>query len=400
MQVRDFEAFKKWLINNQNASHVLVRCDLNIPSNTEDLSRIYAIKETILELLALNLKIILISHYKRPNPNEYFKKAFSLKRIAKKVSKVIGEKVKFCGEPIQKISRTDFKAKITLLENLRFYDGEGKNDENFARELAKFADVYINDAFSVSHRAHASVEAITRILPSFAGLSLTHEIEGISQMISNIERPYTAIIGGSKVSSKIKVLESISMQADYLIITGAMATTFQEALGHNMGQSLVEKELFKIVLKIYTDSTAKIILPMDFLASKNINISGVPCSVDDVKKNEGCFDVGPMSVQVFKDIISKSKTLLWNGAIGAFEFANFNTASKEISKFVAEKTKKKELVSIIGGGETIASIGSYKDDMTFVSTAGGAFLEYVSGENPPGIKALSENRIQRLQTAG
>ncbi|MDR2074831.1 MAG: phosphoglycerate kinase [Holosporales bacterium] len=393
MQIRDFEAFKKWLTSNQNVSYVLVRCDLNIPSDTEDLSRIHAIKDTILELLALNLKVVLISHYKRPNSKEYFKRAFSLKRIAKKISKVVGEKVKFCGGPIQKISRTDFKSKITLLENLRFYEGEGKNDENFAKELAKFADVYINEAFSVSHRAHASVEAITRILPSFAGISFAREVHGLSEVISNIEKPYTVIIGGSKVSSKIKVLESISMQADYLIITGAMATTFQEALGHNMGKSLVERELFKAVLKIYTDSSAKIILPMDFLVSENINEKGCPCSIDDVKKNEGCFDIGPVSVQIFKDIIDKSKTLLWNGAIGAFEFANFSTASKKISKFVAEKTKKKEIVSIIGGGETVASIGSYKDSMTFVSTAGGAFLEYVTGAELPGIKALSESHV-------
>jgi phosphoglycerate kinase len=186
------------------------------------------------------------------------------------------------------------------------------------------------------------------------------------------------------------MLESISTQADYLIITGAMANTFQEALGHNMGQSLVERELFKTSLEIYTNSRAKIILPIDFLVSENIQVKGIPCALSDVRNNEACFDIGPASIQVVKEIIDKSKTLLWNGATGAVEFANFNISSKEISKFVAEKTRRNELVSIVGGGETIASLGNFNDSMTFASTAGGAFLEYISGKKLPGVVALSE----------
>lgn len=390
MMLRTFDKFKNWLQENDTVRNVVVRCDLNLPSNIEDLSRIYAIKDTVNELLSRKLNVILISHYKRPKKEDAFTDKFSLSQIASKISDVLQVSVDFIHTPISNLSRDSIKSNLTLLENLRFYDGEKSNEIDFARQLASFADVYINEAFSVSHRAHASVEAITKCLPSFAGISFSKEINGISKVVNNITRPYAAIIGGSKVSSKIDVLREISQKADYLIITGAMANTFLAASGKNLGMSLIEPECFEMALDIWQNSKAEIILPVDCLASANINENGSLFDVDNVPADFACFDIGSKSVERINDIINISRTLLWNGATGAFEFANFDASSKEIAKDVAQRTVDGRLISVIGGGETVASISNFKNDMTFVSTAGGAFLEYVSGYKLPGVVALTD----------
>lgn len=387
MQIKTFEMFKNY-VSDHNTKRCLVRCDLNLPSDIEDLSRVYAIMDTIQEILNLGLSVSLISHYKRPSVDEKSDPKFSLKNIVLDVQKVLNHDVEFIGGSIFDIDPNSITAKIALFENLRFYEGETKDNDELAKRLSKFGDVYINDAFSVSHRKHASIHAITKFLPAFAGLSLQREIEGISKVTSNIERPFMAIIGGSKISSKIRVLKKISKTADFLIITGAMANTFMVAKGIDMKNSKIELEQTETAKEILKTSNAKIILPVDFLAAESINSAGENFDSDKIPNGFSCFDIGLKTTQNIIEIISKSKTLLWNGAIGAFEFSNFDKATNAIAEEIAKRTQEGKLSSVIGGGETIASIKDFKADMTFVSTAGGAFLEFVADSELPGIKAL------------
>ena len=387
MNIKNFENFKEFVAKN-NCKRCIIRCDLNLPSDIDDLSRVYAIKDTVLSVADMGLQVILISHYKRPKPADIGNRKFSLEQIVQSVSKVLERDVSFENRSIFDIKAGDIKAPITLLENLRFYEGETNNDDNLAKCLATFGDVYINDAFSVSHRAHASVCAITKHLPSFAGLSMMREIDGITKATENIKRPYTAIIGGAKVSTKIDVLKKLSLEADYLIIAGAMANTFLAANNYDMKKSLIEPEQFDTAREIMKNAKAEIILPNDFLVSQNVETNGTYSDLNNIPDNCGCFDIGELSTTRILEIIDKSHTLLWNGTLGLFEFANFNYSTERVSKHIAERTKNTGLISIIGGGETIASIGKYKSDMTFVSTAGGAFLEYIAGYKLPGIEAL------------
>ncbi|MDR3224570.1 MAG: phosphoglycerate kinase [Holosporales bacterium] len=389
--IKNFEAFKEFCLVHKNVKKCVLRADLNLPSGIEDLSRIYAIRDTVLDVLGMGLNVILISHYKRPSIEDVSNQKYSLRNIVDKVSRVLNEDVHFIGDSIFDIAPDSVNSKITLLENLRFYDGETKNDSKLAERLSKFGDVYINDAFSVSHRKHASVCAITEYLPSFAGYSLMREIKGISKVTSNIARPFTAIIGGSKISSKIEVLQQISKTADNLIIAGAMANTFLAATGVDMQKSLVEPDQFEMAKKILGESAADIVLPMDFLVAGDISEMGKNHGIHEIPEGFACFDIGGESVRAMSGIIGKSKTLLWNGALGAFEFSNFNKSSEVIAKFVADKTSNDGMISIIGGGETVASLGNYRDDMTFISTAGGAFLEFVAGYELPGVASLSSD---------
>ncbi len=389
MNIRNFNDLKQYVSENKDVKRCMVRCDLNLPSDIEDLTRIHSIKDTVHELLSLGLDVILISHYKRPKLEDVIDPKYSLKNIVEKVSNVLQIDVSFVKYSVFDIQPSDITSKVTLFENLRFYEGETKNDEELARRLAKFADIYINDAFSVSHRAHASVSKITEFLPSFAGLSLEREINGITKVTNNIEKPFTAIIGGSKVSSKIGVLNHISKTANYLIITGAMANTFLASQGVDLQNSLVEPDQFNLCREILQNSKAEIILPVDFIASNSISVDGSNYSLDKIPDGFSCFDIGEKSTANVVEILGKTRTLLWNGATGAFEFANFNRSSNIISEAIAEKTKAKDMISVVGGGETVASIGGYKNDMTFVSTAGGAFLEFVTGDELPGIICLS-----------
>lgn len=367
---------------------VLVRCDFNIPSDIEDLTRIYAAKDTILQLVNSDCSVVLMSHYKRPSEDEAFTDKFSLRQIIPSIERVIGLPVNFIEGDIRKVSKKDIKHGVNLLENLRFYKEESKNDIDFAKTLATIADVYVNEAFSVAHRKHASVAAITEFLPSYPGYSFINEITNLRSVTSNIVRPYTAIIGGSKVSSKIDVLDAISQTADTLVVVGAMANTFLAAEGYDMKMSLVEYDYIEKAKSIVAGAKSKIVLPRDFMCSENIDKPGKCCRLKCIPDGYSCFDIGEKSINSIKMILSKSKTVLWNGAIGAFEFSNFNIGSREIAGFIADLTRKKRIKSVIGGGETVASIAEFKDDMSFVSTAGGAFLEFISGVDLPGVVAL------------
>lgn len=390
MNIKTFADFKKFVSEHSNIKRCIIRCDLNLPSDIEDFSRIYAIKDTVLSVLEMGLQVVLISHYKRPKIDDVINPKFSLKNIVASVSKVLEREVQFEKSSIFDIDPESVKSELTLFENLRFYEGETKNDSELGERLAIFGDVYINDAFSVSHRSHTSVCEITKHLPSFAGKSLQREVEGISKVTNDINRPFCAIIGGSKVSSKIDVLKQISKTADHLIITGAMANTFLAARGFDLKKSMIEESEFETALDILKNSKAEIILPSDFMISKDINENGENCELENIPDDYACFDIGESTTRHIIEIIKKSKTLLWNGALGAFEFANFDKSSNVITKFIAEQTKNSGLISVIGGGETVASIGNYKADMSFVSTAGGAFLEFVAGYNLPGIESLEK----------
>jgi phosphoglycerate kinase len=383
VEIGSFELFKNSVGRNVEKT-VIVRVDLNLPSHIRDLSRIYAFRETVAGILDLGLGVVIISHYKRPTKEDYFTSGFSLARMKEDVSQIIGSEADFIGTSVYELSRSDFKSNLTILENLRFYEGEEMNDPAFARQLASLGDYYVNEAFSVSHRAHASVCAITDFLPSFAGISFEREIAALSKITDDIRRPYTAIIGGAKVSSKIDVLKRISQTADNLIIAGAMANTFLIALSNRnssiLGHSLYERNCLNIAAGIYKNSLARITLPVDFMCSPEMDNDGALFSIGSIPATHSCFDIGQRSIENMKAVISNSKTVLWSGALGAFEFANFNISSNEIARTIAEKTTNdKDFMSLIGGGETIASIGNYKKRMSFVSTAGGAFLEYIAG---------------------
>ena len=390
MKIKNFEDFTQF-VNEHTCKRCIIRCDLNLPSDIEDLSRVYAVKDTVLSVADMGIQVILISHYKRPKSEDIGNTKFSLAQILPSIVKVLGRDVAFEKRSIFDVEPSEITAPITLLENLRFYEGETKNDDALAKRLAQFGDVYINDAFSVSHRAHASVCAITDHLPSFAGLSMMREIEGIKKATENIKRPYTAIIGGAKVSTKIDVLKKLSLEADYLIVAGAMANTFLASQGYDMKKSLLEPEQFETAREIMGNAKAEIVLPSDFWVAQNVETNGVHCELAEIPDDCGCFDIGEKSTARIIEIINKSHTLLWNGTLGLFEFSNFNYSTELISKHVAERTKGNGLISITGGGETIASLGTYKSDMTFVSTAGGAFLEFIAGYELPGVIALQQN---------
>ncbi|MDR2458794.1 MAG: phosphoglycerate kinase [Holosporales bacterium] len=389
--IRDFEDFKEYIAQHHRVRRCIVRADLNLPSDVKDLTRVYAIKDTVRDVLDMGLSVVLISHYKRPSAEDANDPKYSLRNVVNSVSSVVGEEINFVEGLMFDIDPSSITTKVTLLENLRFYDGETKNDRWFAEALARFGDVYINDAFSVSHRKHASVCAITEHLPSFAGRSMKREIDGISVVTDHIKHPFTAIIGGSKVSSKIEVLQHLSQKADTLVITGAMANTFLASKGIDMKCSLVEENQLETATRIWHESKANIVLPEDLVAAESIYHAGTSHDVTQIPDGYSCFDIGPRAVVKIAEIVEKSRTLLWNGAVGAFEFSNFWEGSTRVAKVVAHATKHNALVSVIGGGETVASMGDYKDYMTFVSTAGGAFLEFVAGYKLPGVEMLRKD---------
>jgi phosphoglycerate kinase len=389
MHLRGFEDFKQFVSQNEEVKRVMVRCDLNIPSSG-DLTRVNSIKETVLEILDLGLKVVLVSHYRRPAHTDMGNPEYSLSNVVDGVSKVLGCKVQFLNSSVFEMEPVSACSDVTLLENVRFYRGEIQNSDEFAKRLAEFADVYINDAFSVSHRKHASVVGITEYLPSFAGLSLQKEVREITRIISDVKRPFTSIIGGAKVSTKIDILQKMSKISDYLMIAGAMSNTFLAARGFRLGGSKFETEHFATALDVIRESTAQIVLPCDFLASRDVNTNGSNYGLNLVPDDCECFDIGEESIEQIINIVAKSGTVLWNGPTGAFEFANFGTSSKAIAEAIAKLTNENGLVSVIGGGETVAAVGDYKDDMSLISTGGGAFLELITGKKLPGITALEK----------
>ena len=383
---------------NLDKKKVLLRLDLNVPlknSLITDFTRINKILPMIDFLIKNNSKIIIISHIGRPKGK--INKDLSLRPICEYFEQKINKKVKLINEDIFKLNKNnlfkDPKDQIIVLENIRFYSEEEENDLNFSKHLAGLADLYVNDAFSCSHRAHASVCKITEFLPSFAGLQLETEINALKKVTSEIKKPITCIIGGSKISTKIGLIKNLIPKFDNVIIVGGMANNILSYKGKPIGKSVKEGNCEAVINEIFETSkkySCSIYYPEDVLVGKNLSDNSQSKELDDIKDDDLILDIGIKTINKIKNIIKKSKTVLWNGPAGYFENPNFANGSYEIAKAIIKKNKDESIYSVAGGGDTIALINQINaiKDFNFVSTAGGAFLEYLEGKELPGIKAL------------
>ena len=348
-------------------------------------------------------KVFLLSHFGRPKGK--YNKEFSLEFMCPVLPKELEiEKIHFIKafndqhieEKIKSMSFGD----VCLLENIRFYEGEEKNDMNFAKELAKNFDVYVNDAFSASHRQHASVVGITHYLPSVAGDSLLDEINNLEIFLKNSHKPSTAILGGSKISTKTEIIHKLIEYFNNIVIGGAMANTFLLAKGFNVGKSLVEQELIEtanMILKKAKNYNCNIILPTDVVCSDDLkdSINIRYSDIDDILSNQMICDIGNKTVQVIAKILLSSNMILWNGPLGAFEYNPFNYATIEIANTIKKNAKLRNIITLAGGGDTISAIKMAKSEegFSYISKAGGAFLEWLKGNESPGVKALKENNV-------
>ncbi len=384
---------------NLNQKKVLLRLDLNVPLKNgiiTDQTRIDKILPIINFLLSKNSRIIVLSHVGRPKGIR--NNDLSMRPICENLERKINRKIKLISDDIYKLKKDDlFKnedEKIIFLENIRFYKEEEENDSSFAKQLASLADLFVNDAFSCSHRAHTSVSKIARFLPSFAGIQLETELTALKKVTSAIKKPITCIIGGSKISTKIGIIKNLIPKFDNIIIVGGMANNILYYNGNKIGKSIKEENCEKIINEIFEESkkySCTITLPVDVLIGKNLNGVSKVKKLNEIEEDDLILDIGPKTIENIKNVIENTETVLWNGPAGYFENTNFANGSYEIAKAIIKKNKKKSIYSVVGGGDTIALINKIKaiKDFNFVSTAGGAFLEYLEGKDLPGIKALS-----------
>ncbi|MEA2088251.1 MAG: phosphoglycerate kinase [Patescibacteria group bacterium] len=408
-------------IKNLKSKRIIVRVGFNVPLNKNkiiDDRKIQSVLPTINYLIEKNAKVILISHLGRPDKNQkskiknqnnglHFKinkdEEFSLKPIAKRLEKLLNKKVKFIsdcvGEKVEKeISKMKDK-EIILLENLRFYKEEEKNSKIFAKSLSKFGDIYINEAFSVSHRNHASVSAITKFLPSFAGFLLEAEVFNLLKQLKNPQRPYIILLGGAKLSTKIKLIEILGKKADKILIGGAIANVFLKAKGYEIGKSLAEKNMIiqaKAMLK-KRNLSKKFLLPTDVVIGKSINkAERVELKkVEGIQNNDIILDIGVETVYAYSQILKKAKTILWNGPMGKFEFKQFSHGSLMLARVIASVSSDR-VFSVCGGGETaeILDLTKMEKFVSWVSTGGGAMLSFLANEEMPGIEPLKELKVK------
>ena len=390
----------KQLDNNQNieGKRVLLRVDFNVPLNSSSISETSRIKKvlpTIKYLINKKAKIIIISHLGRPKGKKIHE--LSLKPIAEKLSNYLNQKVIFLdkniGENIVKKTKEISNGEVLLLENLRFSKEEELNSTSFAKELSKNGDIYVNEAFSCSHRAHASVSEITKHIDSYAGKMLLEEVHFIKMLTSSAKKPVTCIIGGSKISTKIGVLSNLMKKMENIIIVGAMANNFIKYKGYNIGKSLFEanqEDLTKHIIEKLKTNNCNLFLPEDVIVAKSYKSKGEQKTLDKINDTDLILDIGEKTIKKIFEIIDKSKTILWNGPAGYFEVKEFSLGSNKIAQKISENTKNKSLTSIVGGGDTVAAINKFEcsDGFTYISTAGGAFLEFLEGKNLPGITAL------------
>ena len=380
---------------------IIVRLDLNVPINNsqiDDDTRIKVIEPFVNKLIKDKAKVILLSHLGRPKGKVVSK--LSLKPIFTYLEKKLNGKIYFYQKKIDdKAVEASNKLKsgeVLLFENIRFFKEEEENDDNFAKNLAKLGDLFVNEAFSCSHRKQASIHKITQFIDSYGGPVLEKEIQSINLIMKNIKKPVTCIIGGSKVSTKINILLNLIKNADNLIIVGAMANNFIKYKNYNIGQSVYEKDavnLIKDIMKKSEENNCKIIIPTDVIVSKNLNSKGQLKNLDEIDDSDLILDIGNKTIETIVKIIEDSKTLLWNGPAGYFEIDEFSLGSNKIAKIIAKNTKNKSLISVAGGGDTVAAINKFKclEGFSYISTAGGAFLELLEGKILPGIKALEKN---------
>ncbi|CCB65125.1 MULTISPECIES: phosphoglycerate kinase [unclassified Hyphomicrobium] len=384
---------------------VIVRADLNVPvkdGKVTDATRLERVLPGVKALADRGAKVIVISHFGRPKNGP--EADLSLRPIADAMQQLLGRQIAFgpdcIGEQAQATVGALKNGDVALLENLRFHKGEEKNDPKFAEELAKLGDIFVGDAFSCAHRAHASTEGLTNFLPSFAGPLLMEEINALRTALEIPQRPTAAVVGGAKVSTKIPVLTNLVAKVDKLIIGGGMANTFLQASGVMVGKSLAEPEFDATARDIMTEAKQKgceIILPVDAVIAREFKegAANEVVAVDEVPFDAMILDVGPKSVARTTDVLAASKTLLWNGPLGAFEILPFGEGTFALARAAAELTKAGKLVSVAGGGDTVAALNAagVTDDFTYVSTAGGAFLEWLEGRELPGIAALTREKV-------
>jgi len=380
---------------------VLVRADLNVPTKdgeVTDASRIERQAPTIRELADKGARVIVLSHFDRPKGKVV--PSMSLKPLIPALSDAVGRKVSFaddCVGPHAKAAVDQLQdGDVLLLENTRFHAGEEANDSAFAEQLASLGDIFVNDAFSAAHRAHASTEALARLLPSAAGRSMEAELTHLDKALGDPQRPVMAVVGGAKVSTKIALLENLVAKVETLVIGGAMANTFLAAQGIDVGKSLYEKDQIETAQRILhkaTETGAVLLLPVDAVVAKEFKAHAAhrTIGVREVHKDEMILDVGPASIAEFEKRLHNTRTLVWNGPFGAFETAPFDKGTVAAAKLVAARTKSGDLLSVAGGGDTVAALNhaGVADDFTYVSTAGGAFLEWLEGQELPGVAALA-----------
>lgn len=376
---------------------VLIRTDYNVPLDenlkiTDD-ARILKTLPTLEYLLKQNAKVVIMSHLGRPKGEK--KAEFSLAPAAKHLSKLLNRPVELTedciGAEAEKKRAALQPGQVLMLENLRFHKEEEKNDTPFAETLAKGAEVYVNDAFGAAHRAHASVDGVTRFVPAaVAGLLLEKEIVYLSRVLTNPERPFVAILGGSKVSDKIKVIENLLKKVDTLLIGGGMAYTFRKVEGHKIGNSIYDAagaDIAKEVIRKARESGVKLLISSDFVTADSFSADAKTGMAEEIEDGWQGLDIGPKTIQAFKDALKGAKTILWNGPVGVFEWEKFAKGSRELAQFIAGM----QTTSIIGGGDTASAIKQFglEDKMTHISTGGGASLEFLEGHKLPGIEALN-----------
>ena len=380
---------------------VLVRVDLNVPmkdGTITEVSRIVKILPTVKLLIEKKAKIIILSHIGRPKGKVI--NGMSLEPISKKLSALLNTEILFNKDKIDEKTLSEINkipdGSIMMLENIRFYEEEEQNEDSFSKKISNLGDIYINDAFSCSHRAHSSIEGITKYIPSYCGLQFIEEINALKKITSKITRPVTCIIGGSKISTKIKIISNLIKDFNNIIIVGGMGNAMLKNTGINIGKSICDdgyKDLVGEILKKSKTHDCKIHYPLDVVVSKTLDGNGTIKEINKIDNDEMILDIGPKTITSIKNIVEESNTVLWNGPAGYFENPNFASGTKNILEIIADKRVKDKIYAVAGGGETVAVINKFNklNTFNFVSTAGGAFLEYLEGKELPGIKALKYN---------
>ena len=387
-------------IEDINGKRVLVRVDLNVPmkdGRVTDGTRIERVLPTVRELSGKGARVVLLAHFGRPKGARH--PEMSLRPVAQALEEALDHRVDFADDCIRTEAEHEIAemraGDVLLLENTRFHPGEEANDSEFVRELAELGDLYVNDAFSAAHRAHASTEGIARRLPAYAGRSMEAELEALDAALGNPKRPVLAIVGGAKVSTKLELLGNLVGRVDAIAIGGGMANTFLAAQGHDVGRSLAEHDMVgtaKEIMRKAADASCVLVLPSDAVVAAKFeaNAESETVSAELVPSEKMILDVGPDTVGTIEGWIDRAETLVWNGPLGAFEIEPFDRATIACARHAADATRAGKLVSIAGGGDTVAALNAagVANDFTYVSTAGGAFLEWMEGKELPGVAAL------------
>ena len=390
-------------LGDLSGKRALVRVDLNVPmadGRVTDLTRIHALAPTVNDLSAKGAKVLLLAHFGRPKGAKHSEMSVSMTLDA--LQEVLGREVMFvpeiAGDVVAQSVDIMANGDVALLENSRFWPGEEKNDPELAKAIAANGDLYVNDAFSAAHRAHVTTEGLAHFLPAYAGRSMEAELKALEAALGNPEHPVAAVVGGAKVSSKLDVLNNLVTKVDHLIIGGGMANTFLAARGVNVGKSLCEHDLADManaILEAADVAGCTVHLPYDVVVAKEFRANPPvrTVNVHEVAEDEMILDVGPAAVEALADVLKTCRTLVWNGPMGAFEIAPFDMATVALARTAAALTKEGSLVSVAGGGDTVAALAhaGVTEDFSFISTAGGAFLEWMEGKELPGVKALQKS---------